>query len=39
LWRASVLSGGLLDAARAAGEALYTSHFATCPQAKRWRSG
>lgn len=34
---AVVLNTGDAEDARAAGEALYTSHFATCPQADQHR--
>jgi hypothetical protein len=34
---AAVLTGEALETARAAGEPLYTSHHATCPQADQWR--
>jgi hypothetical protein len=37
--RAVVYTGGVLDAARSAGEPLHTSHFATCPHARSWRRG
>jgi hypothetical protein len=32
-----VLSGPLLEAARAHGVDVHTSHFATCPDSDRWR--
>lgn len=37
-FRAVVLSGDRLDTARERGMPLYTSHFATCPDADTWRT-
>lgn len=34
-----VLLGDALEEARERGEALYRSHFATCPHAEDWRKG
>jgi hypothetical protein len=34
---AYVLSGSVLERAQDTQEPLYTSHFATCPQANQWR--
>lgn len=34
---AHILSGDDLQRAREAGETLYVSHWATCPQSRAWR--
>lgn len=36
-YTATVLNADDAAAARAAGEELYTSHHATCPQGKQWK--
>ena len=36
--RAALLLSDARDAARRAGQPLYTSHFATCPDANAWRA-
>lgn len=37
--QAEVLGKDAAAEARLAGEELYISHFATCPQAAKWRKG
>ena len=37
--RATVMRPGQIAGARADGNVLYRSHFATCPHADQWRKG